>query len=221
MSAITQSDQLLVFTRYPYPGKTKTRLIPALGEQKAANLQKKLTEQTLVQVNALQLQFSLAVAIYFTGCDRLLMEQWLGSDYDYCLQCEGDLGDRMQQAFKESFAKKKQNVVIIGIDCLDLTAEILRSAFTALDRFDAVLGPAEDGGYYLLGMRRLIPEVFEGIPWGGDQVFALTYQRLQELGLRCRLLPTLLDCDRPEDLLRISKANPDFYGKLLSNQDNY
>jgi rSAM/selenodomain-associated transferase 1 len=194
-------------------------LIPDLGEQKAANLQKYLTEQTLVQVNALQLQFSLAVAIYFTGCDRLLMEQWLGTAHDYCLQCEGDLGDRMQQAFKESFSKNKQNIVIIGIDCLDLTAEILRSAFAALERFDAVLGPAEDGGYYLLGMRRLIPEVFEGIPWSSDQVFALTYQRLQEMGLSCRLLPMLPDCDRPEDLLRISNANPEIYRKILSDQD--
>jgi rSAM/selenodomain-associated transferase 1 len=221
MSVMTRSDQLLVFTRYPHPGKTKTRLIPALGEQKAAKLQKYLTEQTLVQVSALQLQFSLAVAIYFTGCDRLLMEQWLGLDREYCLQCEGDLGDRMQQAFKESFAKKKLNVVIIGIDCLDLTAEILRSAFAALEHFDAVLGPAEDGGYYLLGMRRLIPEVFAGIPWSSDRVFALTYQRLQDLGLSCRLLPILSDCDRPEDLVRLSRTNPEFYSKILINQDNY
>jgi uncharacterized protein len=120
----------------------------------------------------------------------------------------------MQQAFRESFRTGKQKAVIIGIDCLELTAEILRSAFAALDQTDGVIGPAEDGGYYLLGMRRLIPELFQAMPWSCDRVFELTYQRLEDLRLTCSLLPTLQDLDRPEDLSLLQTINPEIYHKI-------
>lgn len=210
------SRQLLVFTRYPQPGRTKTRLIPSLGAEPAAELQRFLTEQTLVQVDNLREYIPVAIAIYYTGGDRSLMAQWLGADRDYRLQCEGDLGERMQQAFAESFRAGRQLVVIIGIDCPDLTSEILRSAFAALEQTDVVIGPAEDGGYYLLGMRRFIPELFQAIPWSSDRVFALTCQRLQDLRLTLSRLPQLQDLDRPEDLLLLKQINSDFYRKITS-----
>lgn len=202
------SEQLLVFTRYPQPGQTKTRLIPCLGAEKAAELQRFLTEQTLRQVDALNSLHPVAIAIYYTGGDRLGMEEWLGQERTYRLQSEGDLGDRMEQAFQDAFDAGKNKVVVIGIDCLQLTAEILRSAFQGLEQSDVVLGPAEDGGYYLLGMRRLIPELFRAMPWSCDRVFGITYQRVQDLQLTCGLLPTLQDCDRPEDLSLLRQINP-------------
>ena len=190
---------LIIFTRYPEPGLTKTRLISALGAEGAAKLQQQMTEHTLVQARQWRDRFS-SVEVHFAGGSHQLMQQWLGTDLIYRQQEAGDLGQRMQLAFERSFAAGISRVVMIGIDCPDVTATLLTQAFEALSHSALVLGPAADGGYYLIGLNRSIPELFAGIHWGTDQVLATTQVIAQRLGLAIFFLPVLHDVDRPEDL---------------------
>jgi hypothetical protein len=191
---------LIIFSRYPEPGTTKTRMIPVLGATGAANLQRQMTEHTLKQVKQLQESGSVEVEIHFTGGNHQLMSEWLGTNLTYYSQVSGDLGKRMESAFAQAFQRGKQKVVTIGIDCPDLNPSILKSAFEALQKQDLVLGAAEDGGYYLIGLNRLIPELFKNISWGSDRVLAKTEAIAQRLGLNIAYLTQLRDIDRPEDL---------------------
>lgn len=191
---------LIVFTRYPEPGKTKTRLIPVLGAEGAATLHRQMTEHTLAQVRELQSEHPLSVEVHFAGGNQQLMQDWLGSDVVLQPQPEGDLGLRMASAFQTALESGKSGVAIIGTDCPALTAKIMAQAFGALTQHDLVLGPAQDGGYYLIGLRRLIPELFAGISWGTSEVRQKTVDIAQKLDLKISYLPLLADVDRPEDL---------------------
>lgn len=202
MTPATVNETLIIFTRYPEPGKTKTRMIPALGEEGAAKLQRQMTENTLAKAKKLQEFHPVSVEIYFAGGNQQLMELWLGADVIYRQQSEGDLGERMASAFERSFAAGMTGVVIIGTDCPDLDNQIMSEAFQWLEAHDLVLGPAQDGGYYLIGLRRLIPELFVGINWGTSQVRQQTVEIAGNLGLAIAFEPMLHDIDRPEDLSR-------------------
>lgn len=193
-------ERLIIFTRYPEPGKTKTRLIPALGLGKAAILQQQMTEHTLAQAQQLQVTLPIDLEIRFTGGTRRLMRSWLGSELAYQRQGSGDLGQRMAQAFRVAFKAGMQQVVIVGIDCPDLDAIALGKAFQELRHHDLVLGPATDGGYYLIGLRRFVPELFQGITWSSDRVWTQTLAIAQQQNLSVSALPPLSDVDRPEDL---------------------
>lgn len=191
---------LIVFTRYPIPGKTKTRLIPALGAAGAANLHRQMTEHTLAQVRQLRAD-GVAIEIHYAGTkiDRELAD-WLGADLVYRSQGDGDLGDRMALSIKTAVQTGHDRVIIIGTDCPGLNAEVLQLAFQQLRDRDLVLGPAIDGGYYLIGMQRFIPELFVGISWGTSVVRQQTIEIATKLGLSMGDLPLLADIDRPEDL---------------------
>ena len=201
----TTEERLIVFTRYPEPGKTKTRMMPILGAEGAARLQRQLTENTLSQVKKLAASHPLSIEVHFTGSSEQLMRDWLGSDWSYQQQAEGDLGERMASAFATSFAAGMTRVVTIGIDCPDLKAPLMEQAFEELRQYDLVLGPAEDGGYYLIGLKRMVKELFEGISWGTSQVRQQTVEIAEQLDLKVALLPLLKDIDRPEDLSGILK----------------
>jgi len=205
--AITATEErLIVFTRYPEPGKTKTRMMPILGAEGAARLQRQLTENTLSNVKELAASRPLSTEIHFSGGTEQLMRDWLGSDWNYQLQAEGDLGQRMASAFTASFAAGMTRVVTIGIDCPGLKAPLMEQAFEALKQYDLVLGPAEDGGYYLIGLQRMIGELFVGINWGTSQVRQQTIEIAEQLDLKIAFLPVLKDIDRPEDLSGILKV---------------
>ena len=193
-------DRLIIFTRYPETGKAKTRLIPALGAEGAAALHRRMADHTLVQVQALQFQHPLCVEVRFAGGDRDLMQRWLGTDLMYTVQGEGDLGDRMGRSFQSAFDASVDRAVIIGTDCPDLNATLLDQAFRELQQHDLVLGPASDGGYYLIGMRRLIPQLFVNIEWSTASVLERTLAIAEELHLSFGLLPVLSDVDYPADL---------------------
>lgn len=195
---------LIIFTRYPEPGKTKTRLIPALGQEGAANLQRQMTEQTLAKVKQLFDFISLSFEIRFTGGNLQLIENWLGSDLKYQEQGTGNLGDRMAKAFQEAFNNGNKSVIIIGIDCPNLSPKIIIKAFEKLHQCDVVIGPARDGGYYLIGLSKFIPELFQGINWGSAEVLEKTVAIAQNLHLIISDLPQLYDIDRPEDLKNLS-----------------
>lgn len=193
-------ESLIIFTRYPEPGKTKTRLISALGKEGAAMLQRQMTEQKLAQAKKLQTYFPLSLEIHFAGGNEQLMQEWLGSNITYKRQSEGDIGCRMASAFHESFQTGMKQVVLIGTDCPELDTKLMNQAFEALIQHDLVLGPALDGGYYLIGLNRFIPELFTGISWSTAEVLSQTLSIAQKLELTVAFLPTLSDVDRPEDL---------------------
>jgi rSAM/selenodomain-associated transferase 1 len=203
MKSMQLTDQLTIFTRYPEPGLTKTRLINALGEEGAAALQKELTEKTLQKIEQLVKTSTIEPVICFEGGDMDTMQNWLGPDRFYKKQVQGDLGEKLKKAFDEAFSGGAQRVVTIGCDCPGLCREHISRAFDALYFKDLVLGPATDGGYYLIGIKYPIEELFEDIPWGTDKVFEKTVSLAQQLGLSIEILEELHDVDRPEDLKHI------------------
>ncbi|NEQ41189.1 MAG: glycosyltransferase [Okeania sp. SIO3I5] len=194
------NQQLIIFTRYPEPGKTKTRLIPALGAEGAASLQFQMTETTITKAQKLSNMMSLLVEVRFAGGNLQLMKNWLGIDLKYQEQGTGDLGERIIRAFESAFERGMKSVVVIGTDCPSLTTEIMLEAFAKLTESDVIIGPATDGGYYLIGLKKIIPELFQGINWGTSEVLSKTVATAQNLNLVIDYLPELSDIDRPEDL---------------------
>jgi len=188
--------RLIVFTRLPVPGRVKTRLIPALGPEGAATLHRAMTQHTLRWVRELQRLGGVAVEVHFTGGDKLCMLAEFGADLDYRLQPEGDLGRRLTAAFNDI----SEPTVVIGTDCPDLGAREVLQAFDMLAANGVVLGPADDGGYYLIGLNRAAPPLFERIGWGTSTVLAETQSAAAANGFSMALLRTLSDVDRPEDL---------------------
>ncbi len=184
--------RLVLFTRYPEPGKAKTRLIPALGEAGAANVHRQLAERTVATMRT----SALAIEIRYTGADETRFADWLGADLSLVEQGDGDLGDRLQAAAGEL------PVIFVGADCPDLTSELLQEAADALTEQDVVIGPAEDGGYWLIGISAHYDWLFADMEWGTEAVLPETLRRLAQHDIEPKLLPTLADCDRPEDLAR-------------------
>jgi rSAM/selenodomain-associated transferase 2/rSAM/selenodomain-associated transferase 1 len=192
------SRRLILFTRYPVPGKAKTRLIPALGDVGAAALQRRLVLRTLRTAHKACRATSADLEVRFDGGTAQTMSHWLGDSARFLPQGAGDLGERMARAFEES--SRSPATVIIGSDCPGLTPEVITAAFAHLTETPVVLGPAQDGGYYLVGLSRPMPELFRGIPWGTDRVLADSLAVLQHRGCKPALLDPLEDIDRPEDL---------------------
>jgi rSAM/selenodomain-associated transferase 2/rSAM/selenodomain-associated transferase 1 len=198
-------DRLIVFTRFPEPGKTKTRLIPALGRQGAAELQRQMTEHVISTVEKTLPPSELTLEVRHEGGSADLMRSWLGMQFIYRAQGSGDIGLRMARAFEEAFQSETERVVIIGSDIPGISADLIRRAFEELKKNDLVLGTAKDGGYYLIGMQRAaapeaIAPLFSGIKWGSREVISQTLSTAKALGLRFALLEKLADVDRIEDL---------------------
>ena len=200
MKSRQTQETLIVFTRYPQPGTTKTRLVKALGEQGAADLQKKLAEHTLAQVRPLLQIRQVKLVVYFAGGSEIQMQEWLGTGICYREQGSGNLGHRIEQACAAVFKQGVKRLVIIGTDCPGLQADHINRALEALCHKDLVLGPATDGGYYLIGMNRENKALFTSIQWGMETVLADTIRAGNKLGLSIEILETLSDVDRPEDL---------------------
>jgi len=198
-------SRLIIFTRYPVPGQTKTRLIPTLGEEGASELHREMTEFTVQNISGLS-EHNINIQIRYTGGNQSEMEQWLGEDLVYVDQGDSDLGQRMERCFRESFDEGYSKTVIIGTDCPSLGSADVEEAFALLEDNSVVLGPAVDGGYYLIGIRASAPEivfsaVFEEIPWGTSEVLSLTLNALAETGIDLGLLDDKDDVDEPGDLV--------------------
>ncbi len=199
-------SRVAVFARAPVPGEVKTRLVPALGGEGAAALHRALVTRALEAAIAADLgPVELWCAPdardpFFRSCTERFAVNLIA-------QHEGDLGERMRRAF-ESMLGTSARALLIGSDVPAMTAAYLRAADAALaEGCDAVIGPAEDGGYVLIGLRRsgrgVAAGLFEGIAWGGPAVLQETRSRIERLGWRHRELPALWDVDRPEDLSRL------------------
>lgn len=199
---------MLVFARAPQPGRAKTRLIPRLGAWGAARLQARLTARAMDTARAAGVG---PLELHVTPSRRHASFRALGMALRD--QRGADLGERMHGAIARAL-RHYRAVILIGSDCPSLRAEHVRRAARWLrGGCDAVLAPAEDGGYGLIGLRRVSPALFQGVEWGAPDVYARTAAKLSARGFRWRALPTIWDVDRPQDLerlrsLRFSSARP-------------
>ncbi len=193
-------ERVVIFTRYPEPGKTKTRLIPVLGAAAAAALHRRMTERTVTTVMNLAQKKALDMYVCYEGGSQMLMSRWLGQRVPLFRQGQGDLGKRMLTAFEESFRAGAERVVLIGTDLPGLSGNIIESAFDELGRHDVVLGPTDDGGYYLIALKVPQPGLFEYMTWGTGTVLSETMERTRNLRLSTALVQPLHDVDRPEDI---------------------
>ena len=194
-----RGDRIIIFSRYPEPGKTKTRLIPLLGPAGAAEFQRNLTEKTFNTVKAFASDRVIEVEFRYEGGSDRKMVRWLGSGMIFSRQNSGDLGERMQTAFLETFHAGCRRVVLLGTDIPELKIDHLEKAFDALTEHDLVLGPSTDGGYWLMGLNRS-NDLFHGINWGTEMVLDQTIALAKGQGLRIHRLDPLTDIDTVEDL---------------------
>jgi rSAM/selenodomain-associated transferase 2/rSAM/selenodomain-associated transferase 1 len=197
------TSTLLVFAKAPVPGRVKTRLAVDVGDEEAARIYSRLGKTVVDQVKT----GSYRTVICFdppTAGDAI--GSWLGTEgLSFAPQSEGELGSRMEKAVEEAL-RTARKVVVVGTDAPDVTRGVAEEAFGKLDGADLVLGPATDGGYYLIGMKGLIPGLFEGIPWSTPEVLEATLDRARALGLRVELLSPLQDVDTLEDWERLKAA---------------
>jgi rSAM/selenodomain-associated transferase 1 len=192
---------LLIFVKYPIPGTVKTRFCPELDPEQAAALSRALAEDTLLATSKsdyYQTTVCFAPASAYRG-----VRSWLGPDVSLQEQCQGDLGSRQFDAIRRALAGGFRKVVIIGSDCPMITAADIEAAFDSLEGSELVVGPAEDGGYYLIGTRRPpLRSIFEGISWSTERVLRETVDRADEAGLSLKLLDVKYDLDAYADLQR-------------------
>ena len=184
---------LLIFIKNPEKGKVKTRLARDLGDDKALQIYRALLAHTREVALSVSAERFLFYSEYVPESD-----DWPASGFDKRLQKGADLGERMYRAFVQVL-ERHERAVIIGSDCPQLQASIVEEAFARLEEFPVVLGPAEDGGYYLLGLHRPEPSLFHDISWSTESVLEQTLQRVAALGQEAFLLPRLSDVDRAAD----------------------
>jgi rSAM/selenodomain-associated transferase 1 len=198
------NDKLIIFAKAPIPGQVKKRLIPALGKKGATKLHQEMLEQKL------RLTHDNNIAPVELHC-------WPDTDHSHFQEIQAryplklqhqrgsNLGERMAHAIQQT-TKENCNAVLIGTDCPPLDRSYLIQAFQVLqDGAEAVIGPAEDGGYILIGLRRFNNDIFQDIEWGSDRVLSQTKSKLKQLSINHIELDTLWDVDRPEDLIRLGE----------------
>ena len=190
---------LIVFQKKPEPGKVKTRLAKDIGEEKAMEVYKYLLDHTHKQAQ----KSGADVFVYFQG--GIDADYGVFAKYFLAHQIEGDLGKKMEAAFNEVFSYGYQEVLIIGSDCQELTSDIIAQAFDSLTNHDLVIGPALDGGYYLLGMKKLHAPLFRNKPWSTPAIYELTSNEANSMGLVTHVLPTLSDVDVVDDLGKLKE----------------
>ncbi len=200
-STSAQPDRVIVFARFPEAGQAKTRLIPALGPERAAQLQTALTRRTLDVVRRHCSVRPCDLEVRFAGGDISRIRSLLGAENRYLTQHGTGLGDRLEHAVTAAFSEGAKRVLAIGTDCPELEPAILDEAFEALSHADVILGPAIDGGYYLIGLRDNQPELFRGIDWGTKNVLRQTLESARRARRSVRQLRPLSDVDYPEDIL--------------------
>ncbi len=190
--------RLVLFTRFPEAGRAKTRLIPALGAAGAASLHRRLAERTLATMR----EADLPIEIRVTGAPVAAFRGWLGDRHGIVDQGEGDLGARLDRA------SRAPPVILLGADAPRLTASHLLEAAEAVAGGRFAIGPADDGGYWLLAIPHPAPFLFRDMPWSTASLFGRTIEVLAERGIEPLRLARLADLDRPEDLARFADLLP-------------
>src|SRR6266496_6553063 len=190
-----KAQALLIFTKNLIFGNVKTRLAATVSNEVAFTVYKQLVQHTISVTDCLPVD---KIVFYSEQIDE--RDMWSNDIYEKQLQAGKDLGERIHNAFHQVFNKGYSKAVIIGTDCPELTSGIIMSAFVYLNNHDVVIGPARDGGYYLLGMKKLHTELFRNINWSSDKVLQQTLTACRQLFLSTHLLPELSDIDDENDL---------------------
>ena len=193
---------LLLFVKNPERGKVKSRLATTIGDDSAVSVYKNIVDRMLSTLK--QGTFPLYICFSPKNAQKPV-KNWLGREYRYIPQNGKDLGERMRNGFIDGFAMGHKRVVLMGSDIPDLPMKYIVEAFKSLKAMDAVIGPAYDGGYYLIGFKdkTFSPQVFEGIAWGTQNVFDETLKKLKRFRRTIHTLPYLRDIDTAEDLKRL------------------
>lgn len=213
MAIIKKTHEILcIFTRFPRSGNTKTRLIPKLGPDKAAELQRLMTEHVFDLSLNVQEKRNVEIQVHYNGSTLQEIRDWAPEKMKCIEQCAGNLGEKMQQAINENFNKRDCQVVVIGADCPGLTPEFVELAFNALAEHDIVVGPSLDGGFYLIGMKKKCPFLLGNIDWDTDKTLEQVMIKVKETKMSYTVLETLEDIDRPEDLQYLKKHGINFLG---------
>ena len=186
---------LLIFIRNPQLGKVKTRLARTMGDVEALRIYNLLLDRTRLAAQGVAAERWLFYSDFIPEKD-----EWPESDFKKKIQHPGDLGERMEASFREAFAAGAGKALIIGSDCPELSGALLQQAFDVLEHTDFVIGPTPDGGYYLLGMKKLESTVFHDIEWSTETVRSKTLEKIRAAGLTCAELPVLSDLDTEEDV---------------------
>lgn len=187
-------NRIIVFVKNAIPGKVKTRLARTIGDEKALEVYLKLLDITKVEVLKSEAKKEVWYA-WEVGQDDI----WSSDEFNKRVQIDGDLGQKMKNAFETSFDEGVDKVVLIGSDCPTLTSEIIDKAFDKLEKNDVVFGPSKDGGYYLIGMSSFKPKVLEDISWSTEQVMAQTEERASKNNIVLAKLEPLNDIDNEKD----------------------
>lgn len=194
---------VLLFAKAPRPGLAKTRLAKEIGSAQAAAVYRTVGSHVVAAVGT-----GYPITVWYEPDDALEeMREWLG-EWEYQPQAEGDLGARMGHAFAMHFERGDRPVIIVGADAPGVDAAVIAQAVAALRSADAVLGPALDGGYYLIGLNALFGRLFDGIAWGGATVLSDTLDRMRSAGRRVTLLHPLRDVDTLTDLQALGLECP-------------
>lgn len=189
------NNHLIIFVKNPELGKVKTRLAQTIGEENALYIYKLLIEHTYQITLPIAVEKHVYYSAYIENTD-----QFNDIVYSKNIQKGNDLGERMANAIKNSLGNWASKIVLIGSDCYELNSGIIEKAFIMLDKNDVVIGPANDGGYYLIGMKNMHDKIFKNKEWSSENVLLDTIIDCNELELTHYLLPTLNDVDREEDL---------------------
>lgn len=193
-------NAVIVFARYPENGKVKTRLGKTLGNDFAARLYELMAGHIFKVCHSLPKE-EYDIHLFYENKDKSSsFEKWAPSDFAFTLQTGNDLGERMRNAFQILFNKRYKKVIIIGTDCPQINVNLIVKAFDELSQNDLVIGPSNDGGYYLLGMNDFHSFLFDDIRWSSDEVFRKTERKAVEKGLRLSVMPELIDIDTEDDL---------------------
>jgi rSAM/selenodomain-associated transferase 1 len=192
---------LIIFLKYPELGRSKTRLAATIGNENALKVYIELLSHT----NLISRELNCDKYMFYDKVTANKMP-WGDDIYHTAYQLESDLGGRMQNAFERLFDRGYEQLVIIGSDCYELTQEIIEEAFNKLKTNKVVVGPAKDGGYYLLGLSQLIPQLFSDVAWSTDEVFSSTVKILKSLNLSYDTTPVLSDIDTEDDLTKELKS---------------
>ncbi|MFB6307403.1 MAG: TIGR04282 family arsenosugar biosynthesis glycosyltransferase [Flavobacteriales bacterium] len=192
---------LMLFVKNPERGKVKTRLAETVGKDYALEIYKELLQYTVEIARRTKAHKAVFYSDHIDDNDELISDL----EFNKYLQNGQDLGERMKNAFQLAFDKGFKRVIIIGSDCFELNSEIINNAFDKLNNKDVILGPAEDGGYYLLGLNELRYGLFEEMQWGTENVLLDTLIEIKKKGYSYHMLPSLSDIDTYEDLKKYYK----------------
>ncbi|MGI9559272.1 MAG: TIGR04282 family arsenosugar biosynthesis glycosyltransferase [Thermodesulfobacteriota bacterium] len=191
-------NTIAIFLKHPTPGKVKTRIAKDIGNERAAQVYSAMAETVLEAVGTKNHR-----RVFYDPPDKKdEIANWLGADIarNFLPQRGNSLGEKISNAISDCLSDGSKKVSVIGTDCPDVTGEVIEESFARLDSADAVIGPCEDGGYYLIGLKHSRPELFTGIDWSTSKVTAQTLEKIQNLNLKAELLKTLRDIDSADAL---------------------